>query len=149
MALRISRKLWRRGRPLFSGVGSSPSMHSHSALVRSVRYVLLMHARVAASIPDYPFSDSFMAKFAESLCAGRDIREALLRLPADHGPPQGYLSFVSSNRTSAAQLPTTALKPSSDRFVLSDLYRITVPCLLSTLHTHSGPHRLWSAIPPH
>ena len=33
-----------------------------------------------------PFSDSFMAKFAEILCAGRGIREALLRLPADHGP---------------------------------------------------------------
>jgi len=26
-----------------------------------------MHARVAASIPHYPFSDSFRAKFAEIL----------------------------------------------------------------------------------
>ena len=34
-------------------------MHSHSASLRSVRYVLLMHARVAALTPVYPFSDSF------------------------------------------------------------------------------------------
>ena len=29
------------------------------------------------------------------------------------------------------------------------LLRITRPRLCSTLHTHSGPHRLWSAIPAH
>src|SRR5919202_899859 len=59
MALSISRKLWRRGRPSFSGVGSNPSMHSHSVSKRSVKYGLLIHARVAASTLDYPFSDSF------------------------------------------------------------------------------------------
>src|SRR5215203_7116057 len=65
MALSISRKLWRRGRPSFCGVGKSPSMHSHSASERSVGYGLLMHARVAASTPDYPFSDSFSRKPGE------------------------------------------------------------------------------------
>src|ERR671917_1158288 len=63
MALRISRKLWRRGRPSFCGVGKSPSMHSHSASERSLKYGLLMHARVAASTPDYPFSDSFLSRW--------------------------------------------------------------------------------------
>src|SRR5215203_176898 len=66
MALSISRKLWRRGRPSFCGVGKSPSMHSHSASERSVGYGLLMHARVAASTPDYPFSDSFEAEYSET-----------------------------------------------------------------------------------
>jgi hypothetical protein len=45
-----------------------------------------MHARVATQIPDYPFSDSFMAKFAEcTFFAARDIREAFLVLPGDAG----------------------------------------------------------------
>jgi uncharacterized protein YjbJ (UPF0337 family) len=37
----------------------------HSASERSVKYGLLMHARVAASTPDYPFSDSFLTAFSE------------------------------------------------------------------------------------
>jgi len=37
----------------------------HSASEMSVKYGLLMHARVAVSTPDYPFSDSFKAKFRE------------------------------------------------------------------------------------
>ena len=31
----------------------------------SVKYGLLMHARVAVSTPDYPFSDSFLTEFYE------------------------------------------------------------------------------------
>src|SRR5215203_6465046 len=68
MALRISRRLWTRGRPLCSGVGRCPSRYAHSASERSVRYgflMCLMHARVATQIPDYPFSDSFMTEFSE------------------------------------------------------------------------------------
>jgi hypothetical protein len=33
--------------------------------------------------------------------------------------------------------------------VFSDLYGVTVSRLYSTLHTHSDPYRLWSAIPAH
>jgi hypothetical protein len=33
--------------------------------------------------------------------------------------------------------------------VFSDLYGITVPRLYSTLHTQSGPYRLWSSIAAH
>src|SRR5215212_10844082 len=68
MALRISRRLWTRGRPLCSGVGRCPSRYAHSASERSVRYgflMCLMHARVATQIPDYPFSDSFMTEFSQ------------------------------------------------------------------------------------
>src|SRR5215213_1977864 len=68
MALRISRRLWTRGRPLCSGVGRCPSRYAHSASERSVRYgflMCLMHARVATQIPDYPFSDSFRRNFSE------------------------------------------------------------------------------------
>jgi hypothetical protein len=52
-------------------------------------------------------------------------------------------------RTSEAPLPSTALKHSSDHFVVSDLYRVTVPRLYRTLYTHSGSHRLWSVCPSH
>src|SRR5215210_1462285 len=68
MALRISRRLWARGRPLCSGVGRCPSRYAHSASERSVRYgflMCLMHARVATQIPDYPCSDSFVTEFYE------------------------------------------------------------------------------------
>ena len=60
--------------------------------------------------------------------------------------PAGY---VRSKRTSETPLLSTALKPSPNSFVFSDLYGITVPRLCSKLHTHSGPHRMWSAIPAH
>jgi hypothetical protein len=40
-----------------------------------------------------------------------------------------------------------AWNPSSDRFVFSELYRVTVSRLYSTLHTHSRSHRLWSVLP--
>src|SRR5215208_4526331 len=49
-------------------------------------------------------------------------------------------------RTSAGPLPSTALKPSSERFVFWDLHRVTVSRLYSTLHTHSWPHKLWSTV---
>src|SRR5215210_6919463 len=52
-------------------------------------------------------------------------------------------------RTSLVPLPSTALKISSGCSVFSELYRITVPCLYSTLLTHSGFHRLWSVLPAH
>jgi hypothetical protein len=65
MASRISRKLCGRGRPSFSGTGKSASMYSHSVSARSIGYALLMHARVPTLTSVYPFSDSFMAKFAE------------------------------------------------------------------------------------
>jgi hypothetical protein len=38
-------------------------------------------------------------------------------------PLESYLRVVSSKRTSASLLPSTALKRSSDRFVFSDLHR--------------------------
>ena len=59
MASRISRKLWRRGRPSFCGTGKSASMHSHSVSARSVGYALLMHARVPVPTPVYPFFRQF------------------------------------------------------------------------------------------
>jgi hypothetical protein len=49
-------------------------------------------------------------------------------------------------RTSEASVPSTALKRSSDCFVFSELYRITIPCVYSTLHTHPRSHRLWSVL---
>jgi hypothetical protein len=52
-------------------------------------------------------------------------------------------------RTSVVPLPSRALKISSERFVFSELYRITVPHLYSTLHTHPKSHRLWSVLPVH
>jgi hypothetical protein len=33
--------------------------------VRSVGYVVLIHARVALPTPDYPFLDSFLTEFSE------------------------------------------------------------------------------------
>jgi hypothetical protein len=52
-------------------------------------------------------------------------------------------------RTSVVPLPSTALKISSGCSVFSELYRITVPCLYSTLHTHPRFHRSWSVLLPH
>ena len=57
-------------------------------------------------------------------------------------------ALANSNR-STPPLVSRALKRTPSVFVFSDLYRITVPPLFSTLHTHSGPHRLWSGIPAH
>src|SRR5215212_6256112 len=65
MALRISRKGYRRGRPVALRTGRWGSRQSHSASDRSVGYVSLMHARVALPAPHYPFLDSFKAKFRE------------------------------------------------------------------------------------
>jgi hypothetical protein len=48
------------------GAGRWGSRQLHSASDRSVGYVVLMHARVALPTPDYPFLDSFYAKFAVS-----------------------------------------------------------------------------------
>ena len=64
-----------------SGVGRCPARYVHSASERSVGYgflILLMHARVVVQISDYPFSDSFMAKFAE-IVKGEVRRIPLLR----------------------------------------------------------------------
>ena len=55
MALRISRRLWMRGRPpFFSGIYGA--MTAHSLAVRSVRYVRrIMHSSVPETAPFLPF----------------------------------------------------------------------------------------------
>src|SRR5215212_10341159 len=101
MALRISRRLWTRGRPLCSGVGRCPSRYAHSASERSVRYgflMCLMHARVATQIPDYPFSDSFLTEFSEVRRAG---------LP--RSPIASVWGVEYSYRTDATQRPHLTL----------------------------------------
>jgi len=65
---------------------------------------------------------------------------------ANEGPLKGYLRAA---RISEALLPSTALKRNSDRFVFSDLYRIAVPRLYSTLHTQSESNKLWLVLPSH
>src|SRR5829696_8142038 len=61
----------------------------------------------------------------------------------------GLVWHHPSKRTSPAPLPSTALNRNSSRFVFSDLYRITVPRLCSTLHSHTEHYRLWSVLPAH
>jgi hypothetical protein len=71
-----------------------------------------------------------------AFCAASDIRQALLLLPADSGLLEGYLRVVRSRRNSEAPCPSTALKPTSDRFVFSDLYggwRTLSKCVVPTL----------------
>ena len=61
-------------------------------------------------------------------------------------------SFVGANLLSPPDAhlwvpsPRTAWKQSSGCFVFWILHRITVSRLYSTLHTHSGSHRLWSVL---
>src|SRR5215208_6262237 len=54
---------------------------------------------------------------------------------------------LSNARCLASPSVSTVLKRTPNDFVLSDLHRITVARLYSMLHTHSGPHRLWSVHP--
>ena len=65
----------------------------------------------------------FQRKFTNiAFCAARDIREGFLLLPADDGPPEGYLSSVSSKRISEASRPSKSLKRNSRRFVVAVLH---------------------------
>jgi len=56
-------------------------------------------------------------------------------------------AFTSSRRSTPSDIK--ARNPNSGCFVLSDVYRIAVPRLYSTLHTHPRSHRLWSVFPTH
>jgi hypothetical protein len=55
--------------------------------------------------------------------------------------------FTSSRRLTPSDM--RARNSSSEHFVVSDLYRVTVPRLYRTLYTHSGPYRLWAVLPAH
>ena len=57
------------------------------------------------------------------------------------------VSFGLFARSVPLKYRSPAQKCSSDRFVLSDSYRVTVLRLYRTLHTHPGPHRLWPVCP--
>jgi len=54
--------------------------------------------------------------------------------------------YALANSNLASPPVSRALKRTAGFFVFLDLHRITVPRLYSTLHTHSGPHKLWSAV---
>ncbi len=73
-----------------------------------------------------------------------------MRTPGTHMPERDVLyGIVRSKLTSWVALPRTAWKRSAGSFVFPVLYRIAVPGLYNSPYTHSGSHRLWSALPAH